>query len=244
MNWPPWVLVAFYALLTALATGLGALPFLFVRRISPRLTAYANAVAAGLMLGACFGLLSEGTVNGTWQTLVGAAVGILFILLTQRSLANVDVSFEEVGGADARRMILIVVVMTVHSVAEGVAVGASFAGGITLATVITIAIAVHNVPEGIAISAVLRPKGVSVARCAWWSIFSSLPQPIMAVPAFLFVETFEPALPYGIGFAAGAMILMVIVELLPDAFEAAPRERIALVTSTTLMAMVLFQRML
>ena len=244
MNWAPWAVVGFYALLTALATGLGALPFLFVRTLSPRLTAYANAVAAGLMLGACFGLLAEGTVNGRWQTLAGAALGILFILATQRSLDNAEVSFEDVHGADARRMVLIVVVMTVHSVAEGVAVGASFAGGITLATVITIAIAVHNVPEGIAISAVLRPKGVSVARCAWWSVFSSLPQPIMAVPAFLFVEAFEPALPYGIGFAAGAMILMVIVELLPEAFEAAPRERIALVTSATLMAMVLFQKAL
>lgn len=244
MIWPASVVVAFYALLTALATGLGALPFLFVRSISPRVAAYANAVAAGLMLGACFGLLAEGTRSGSWQTLVGAGLGLLFILATQRTLDSVEVDFEDVSGADARRMVLVLVVMTVHSIAEGVAVGASFSGGVTLATVITIAIAVHNVPEGIAISAVLRPKGVSVARCAWWSIFSSLPQPVMAVPAFLFVEAFEPALPYGIGFAAGAMILMVIVELLPEAFEAAPRERIALVTSATLMAMVLFQKAL
>ncbi len=66
----------------------------------------------------------------------------------------------------------------------------------------------------------------------------------MAVPAFLFVEAFAPALPYGIGFAAGAMIFMVIVELLPEAFEEAPREQIALVTSLTLIAMVLFQKAL
>jgi len=237
-------MVAFFALLTALATGLGALPFLFVRSISPRIAAYANAIAAGLMLGACFGLLAEGTESGSWQTLIGAGLGMLFILATQRGLENVEVDFEDVSGTDARRMILILVVMTVHSVAEGIAVGASFGGGMTLATVITVAIAVHNVPEGIAISAVMRPKGVSVARCAWWSIFSSLPQPVMAVPAFLFVETFEPALPYGIGFAAGAMILMVVVELLPEAFERAPREHIALITSATLMAMVLFQQAL
>ena len=244
MSLPDWAIVAFYALLTALATGLGALPFLFVRTVSARTAAYANAIAAGLMLGACFGLLSEGTESGTWQTLIGALLGMIFILITQRALAAVEVDFAEITGAEARRVILVLVVMTVHSVAEGVAVGAAFGGGLTLAAVITTAIAVHNVPEGIAISSVLRPKGVSVPRCAWWSIFSSLPQPLMAVPAFLFVDAFAPALPYGIGFAAGAMILMVIVELLPEAFEDAPRERIALVTSATLMAMVLFQKAL
>ena len=83
---------------------------------------------------------------------------------------------KEIQGASARRMALIVVVMTVHSIAEGVAIGASFAGGTTLATLITVAIAVHNVPEGLAISAVLRPGGASLLACAWWSFFSSLPQ--------------------------------------------------------------------
>ena len=148
------------------------------------------------------------------------------------------------AGADVRRMRLIVVVMTVHSFAEGVAVGAAFGGGAELATVITIAIAVHNVPEGLAISAVLRPRGVSLAACAGWSVFSSLPQPLMAVPAFLFVEAFRPALPWGLGFAAGAMVFMVFVELLPEAYEDAPRPAIGLLATLTLVAMLLFQRYL
>ena len=67
------------------------------------------------------------------------------------------------------------------------------------------AIAVHNIPEGLAISLVLVPRGVGVARAAWWSVFSSLPQPLMAVPAFLFVDASTPILPAGLGFAAGAM---------------------------------------
>lgn len=239
-----WQLVGFYGLLTALATGLGALPFLFVRTVSTRAVAYANAVAAGLMLGACFGLIREGTEHGDWQTLVGALLGLAFILGTERWLDGLDVSFGEVEGAGAKKMILIVIVMTVHSIAEGVAVGASFGGGMTLAAVITIAIAVHNVPEGVAISAVLRPEGVSVARCAGWSVVSSLPQPLLAVPAFLFVEAVRPGLPYSIGFAAGAMVFMVFMEVLPEAFEDAPRAGIGLVTSVTLVAMVLFQRFL
>jgi len=240
----PVVLVLVYGTITALATGLGAIPFLFVRRISPRLVALAEAVAGGLMLGASFGLLVEGTGYGSWQTLAGGAIGVMFILLTQRILEGRELHVGKVGGADARQMILMVIVMTVHSFSEGVAIGVSFGGASTLAAVITIAIAVHNIPEGLAISAVLRPRGVSVAGCAGWSVFSSLPQPAMAVPAFLFVEAFRPALPYGIGFAAGAMIFMVLVELLPEAYEEAPKPAVALLVSVTLVAMVLFQQYL
>jgi zinc transporter ZupT len=155
-----------------------------------------------------------------------------------------DIQVGTIRGVDAKRMVLIVAVMTIHSFAEGVAVGVSFGGGATLAFVITLAIAVHNVPEGLAISAVLRPRGVSVLACAAWSIFSSLPQPLMAVPAFLFVETFRKALPYGLGFAAGAMVFMVLEELLPEAYERARRPVVALEVSVTLVAMVLFQQYL
>ena len=130
-------------------------------------------------------------------------------------------------------MLLMVVVMTVHSFAEGVAVGVSFGGGTALATAITFAIAVHNIPEGLAITAVLRPQRVSLLACAGWSVFSSLPQPIIAVPAYLFVERFAAALPYGLGFAAGAMVFMVLVELLPEAYEQARTGQVAVVTGLT-----------
>ena len=236
------LLVFGFALLTALATGLGALPLAFVRGISQRAVALANAVAAGLMLGASFGLVTEGTHYGGAPTLIGATAGVAFILMTQRWLRGRELSFGAVSGPGARQAVLMVIVMTVHSFAEGVAVGVSFGGGMTLAATITIAIAVHNVPEGLAISAVLRPQGSSVLRCAGWSVISSLPQPIMAVPAFLLVETFRVALPYGVGFAAGAMIFMVLVELLPEALDAARRPAVALVVSGTMVAMVLFQR--
>lgn len=238
------LLVALYGLVTALATGLGAVPFLFVRRVSPRSRAVASALAAGLMLGASFGLLAEGSQHGVWQTIVGVHLGLLFVLLAHGWIGGKDVSFGEVTGANARKMVLIVLVMTVHSFSEGVAIGASFGGGVDLAFLITVAIAVHNVPEGLAISAVLRPEGTSVAKCAGWSVVSSLPQPVMAVPAFLFVEAVRPALPYGIGFAAGAMVFMVFLELLPEALEAAPRQTIGLVTSAAMIAMLLFQRTL
>ena len=110
--------------------------------------------------------------------------------------------------------------------------------------ILALAIAVHNVPEGLAITAVLRPQGVSLARCAWWSFFSSLPQPLVAVPAFFFVDAFAPSLPYGLGFAAGAMVFMVLVELLPEAYEEGQRGTVGLLVSLSLIAMVAFQRML
>ena len=161
-----------YGLFTALATGLGALPFLLVRRVSGRLVGRLNAVAAGLMLGACFGLLAEGTRYGRWPTIAGGLLGVLFILGTNRFLRTHDVhaGSASVGADGMRRMVLIVTVMTAHSFAEGVAIGTSFGGGMVLATFITVAIAVHNIPEGVAISAVLRSNGVSVSRCAGWSV--------------------------------------------------------------------------
>jgi ZIP family zinc transporter len=233
-----------FALLTALATGLGAFPFAFVRAVSSRAVAYANAVSSGLMLGASFGLLTEGGRVGSWQTIAGAMLGVLFVLGADRALQGRELAFGSVRGAGARRMLMVVTVMTVHSFSEGVAVGVAFGGAARLAVVITLAIAVHNIPEGLAISAVLRPQGVSVPRCAGWSVFSSLPQPLMAVPAFLFVERFATALPYGLGFAAGAMVFMVLIELLPEAYEQARKARVASLVSLMLVAMVLFQRYL
>jgi zinc transporter ZupT len=196
------------------------------------------------MLGACFGLIAEGTQHGGWQTIVGLNLGILFILVVQRILARHEIQFGSLQYGGSRRIILMLVVMTVHSFAEGVAVGAAFGGGMTLAALVTVAIAVHNVPEGLAISAVLRPRGMSLVQCAGWSVFSSLPQPLMAVPAYVFVDTFAPGLPFGIGFAAGAMVLMVFLELLPEAYHQERRPRVALLVSATFVAMILFQKVL
>jgi zinc transporter ZupT len=232
------------ALATALATGLGALPFIGVRAVSSRAVAYANAVASGLMLGASFGLVAEGTRHGSAQSVVGAALGVVAILVADRVLRSRGVPAGASPGLGGRRALLLMIVMTAHSFAEGVAVGVSFGGTATLALVITVAIAIHNIPEGLAISAVLRPQGASIAVCAWWSVVSSLPQPMMAVPAYLFVGAFAPALPYGLGFAAGAMAFMVLVELLPEAYDQAEKHAVAAIVSVTLVGMVLLQRVL
>jgi len=237
----PIVLVFLAGLATALATGLGALPFIFVTRVSPKVVAWSNAIAAGLMLGASFTLVGEGLAFGAWQTIIGANLGVAFILVTQYFLPEEALAFANLKGGSAHKALLMVIVMTAHSFAEGVAVGVSFGGGESLAALITIAIAIHNIPEGLAITATMRPRGASIASCAWWSIFSSLPQPLMAVPAFLFIQAFTPVLPYGLGFAAGAMTYMVFRELLPEAYEEATRSAVGLLVSLSFTAMVGFQ---
>jgi zinc transporter, ZIP family len=214
------------ALGTALATGLGALPFAFRLRPPRTWLALASALAATLMFAASVGLAWEGWSAGPAETAAGLAAGGVFIA-TSRVLLGRDreVHFGLVTGADARRMLLIVGVMTIHSITEGVGVGVSFGQGERFGLAIAVAMAVHNVPEGLAISLVLIPRGVSVRGAAGWSVFSSLPQPLMAVPAFLFFETFQALLPLGLGFAAGAMLWMVAAELVPDAVRPFVRRR-------------------
>jgi ZIP family zinc transporter len=233
-------------LLTALATGLGALPLLLTRRAGNEVLGLANAVASGVMAGASVSLVLEGAKLSGPRTVAGAGAGVVFILIVSRLLhaPHHAHDFGSLRGDDAIKGLLIVAVMTAHSVAEGIGVGAAFGGGETLGIVIAIAIAVHNIPEGLAISLVLVPRGESVRSAAGWSIFSSVPQPLLAVPAFLFVEAFAGILPIALGFAAGAMVWMVARELLPDALGQAPVGRVAVAAIAAFAAMLAFQALL
>lgn len=230
------------AMITAIFTGLGALPFLFVKQISPRVLGTANAAAAGLMLGASIGLILEGMQIDPLRLFVGIIVGVVLILLVRNRLdQQEELSIGNIDGADATKMLLIVGVMTAHSFAEGIGVGVSYGEGTTFGALISLAIAIHNIPEGIAISLVLVPRGIAVWRAAGWSVFSSLPQPLMAVPAFLFVLVFRPFLPVGLGLAAGAMIFMVFEELLPEAAEDISRSSAYVTMGLAVLAMLGFQ---
>jgi ZIP family zinc transporter len=239
------IVVFLAALATAVATGLGALPFLFVPRMSRRWLGISNALAAGLMIAASLSLVIEGGRLSLWRTFVGVALGFVLIRLSHHVIerhGGVDVG--ELHGADARKALMIVGIMTLHSFAEGIGVGVSFGGGNELGGFISAAIALHNVPEGLAISLVLVPRGVRVATAAWWSVFSSLPQPLMAVPAFLFVTVFHPILPVGFGLAAGAMIWMTFAELLPEAREDLPMSGVLLAVGLSIVLMLGFQELL
>ena len=233
------------ALATAFATGLGAIPFFFARHPDRTWLGTANSLAAGLMLGASFGLVYEGARYGVERTAIGVLAGVVFIVVSQRLIDSHEaLHLGSLDGADAKKALLIVGVMTIHSFAEGVGVGVAFGAEESLGLLIGLAIAVHNIPEGLAISLVLVPRGTSPRTAAAWSVFSSLPQPLMAVPAFLFVEAFSAFLPIGLGFAAGAMLWLVGADLLPEALETTRPGTVAGVAATSALAMVVFMLVL
>jgi zinc transporter ZupT len=194
------------------------------------------------MLAASHSLIAEGVTLDPTRTIAGLLLGLGGIVLGQRLIAGAPaVPALAVNGLDPAKALLLVGVMTVHSFAEGIGVGVSFGGSRELSTFITLAIAIHNIPEGLAISLLLVPAGMSVGRAALWSIFSSLPQPLMAVPAFLAVEAFRPVLPIGFGLAAGAMIWMVFAELVADALEHATGRDVGIAATLAFTAMLAFQ---
>ena len=237
-------LVFLAALLTAVATGLGALPLLLVRQVGRRWLGLANALAAGLMTAASATLLLEGGARGLGRTVLGLGLGMVLIRLSHVAIErHGEVDIGALHGADARKALLIVGVMTLHSFAEGIGVGVSFGGGTELGELISAAIAIHNIPEGLAISLVLVPRGVSVPKAAWWSVFSSLPQPLMAVPAYLFVTLFAFLLPVGLGLAAGAMLWMTVADLLPEARAKASDRAVAITMGLAFVAMIGFQEL-
>lgn len=214
---PTLLFVFMAAMVTALATGLGALPLWGLKAVSGRSLAIGNALAAGLMLAATFALVEEGRALSEWGTLGGVALGLVAIWMAKNWLdARPDLSITDAQGADARKILLIMGVMTAHSAAEGIGVGVGYGTGRALGDGITLAIALHNIPEGLAIALIMVPRGVSVPMAAVWAVVSSLPQPLLAVPAYAFVLAFEPLLPVGLGLAAGAMLWMVFSELLPE----------------------------
>lgn len=196
------------------------------------LTLFFLAVAAGMMIAASYSLFLEGCtfdepedtseITPHFRTALGALLGLGFILGTKKFLEqHEDLKVGGLGGADAKRALLIFFVMTLHSFSEGVGIGVSFGGahGSELGVFISASLAVHNVPEGLAIAVVLIPKGTAKLSAALWAILTSIPQPIMAVPAYLFVNYFIVILPVGLGFAGGAMAWVAFFELLLEAYE-------------------------
>lgn len=249
--------VFFYGWLTALSTGLGVLPFLILPSVATFWVGISNAIAAGMMIAASYSLFVEGvtyedpsdssSLGTSVRTAAGALLGLGFILATKSFLDQYeDLKVGGLGGTDARKALLIFFVMTLHSFSEGVGIGVSFGGvhGSELGVFISASLAVHNVPEGLAIAVVLLPRGVSVMTACLWAICTSLPQPVMAIPAYLFVHYFIPVLPVGLGFAGGAMAWVAICELLMEAIEDTNLLTTVAVSGCSLLSMIFVQSLL
>jgi ZIP family zinc transporter len=220
------------ALITDLATGLGAVPFFFLREIPRAYNGLAWGIAAGLMAAASvIDLIVPGVQRGGFEpVLLGAAIGLAFYLVGERVVHSLDMEFEDIQDADSvKRVVMILGVMTVHSFPEGFAIGLAFISGIEgLGLILALVIAIHNIPEGLAISIPLKAEGVSTWKCVWYSIFSSVPQPIAAVLVVLFTDLLRAYLSVGFGFAAGAMVALVSLEMVPHGLEHGQRRSLVL----------------
>lgn len=211
------------ALITDLATGLGAFPFFFVKEIPQSYNGLAWGVAAGLMLAASvIDLILPGlSMGGVYHLVIGGVIGLTFYLVGEKIVHSLEFDFEDIHDADSvARIIMILGVMTVHSFPEGFAIGLAFISGIEgLGLILALVIAIHNIPEGLAISIPLKAEGVSTWRCVGYAVLSSVPQPIAAVTIVLLTELLREYLAIGFGFAAGAMITLVGLEMIPSGIE-------------------------
>ena len=199
--------------LTALATGLGVIPVWALgtdaERWRPSLTGFAGgAMAVAAFVGLLGPALDRGSVG---EVAGGFLAGVAFLLVTRLALGtshNLD--------RERRSAMLIFGVLFVHSLPEGFAIGTAYASEeAALGAFVVVAIALQNIPEGTGVALPLAASGASVARQAWAAVLTSVPQPIGACIAFLLVESITGLLPISFGFAAGAMLMLVITELRP-----------------------------
>lgn len=218
-------------LAASVACGLGAVPLAFPGLKVEQRVGLGYGLAGGLMFSASvYNLILPGLTikDGTeltqvLQLITGILAGAGFLWAVNRSLTPERARSMRWFGS--RQEILIFVAMSFHSIPEGVAVGVGYAsserliGMEDLGATIALAIAIHNIPEGLAVAIPLRAKGASLIRCFFLAFLTSLPQPLAAVPAAALVWFFEPLMVPFLGFAAGAMIFLVVLELLPDALQ-------------------------
>lgn len=160
---------------------------------------------------------------------IGFSLGIGFLLLMDGLVPHIHIGSDEPEGilVPLKKTTMLVLAVTLHNIPEGMAVGVVFAGllsdnnNITLAGAIALAIgiAIQNFPEGAIISLPLRSEGITRKKAFFYGMISGIVEPVAAGITVLLTGILEPVLPYLLAFAAGAMIYVVVEELLPEASE-------------------------
>jgi ZIP family zinc transporter len=218
------VLLLLAACATALATGLGALPVYAlgdrIEHIRPLLW---GSVAGIMSVASIQGLILPGLrESADVSVALGGLSGILFLLFARRSLSRHELPVAATERKGALRALLVFGVLFVHSLPEGLALGAAWASGSAgLGLFVFMAIALQNVPEGTATAISLRDTGAGPGRAFLAAVATSAPQPVGAAAAFLAVDAAHSLLGLSFGFAAGAMLALVVVEIVPTTFAGA-----------------------
>lgn len=219
-----------------LATALGAaLVFLFRRAVAPAFQRVFLGFAAGVMIAASVWSLLVPAIemaqqqggSGLLPAAGGFLLGGLFLLLLDKLLPHLHPGSDEPEGlhTSLKRTTMLVFAVTLHNIPEGMAVGLSFALTLQEGTPVTLAsamalsvgIALQNFPEGAAISLPLKKEGMSNLRSFVYGALSGIVEPIFGVLAVLAVGSVTPLMPWLLSFAAGAMIYVVVEELIPEA---------------------------
>jgi len=230
--------VAIGVLLPFLGTTAGAACVFFLRKqISPNLQRVFTGFAAGVMVAASVWSLLIPAMDmsedmgklGFVPALVGFLLGVFFLLLMDSFIPHLHLGSEKPEGAKGSlgKTAMLMLAVTIHNLPEGAACGAIFAGvlsgdgSVTMAGAIalSIGIAIQNFPEGAIISLPLRSEGHSRMKSFLLGALSGIVEPLGAVTAILLASVVTPILPYMLGFAAGAMIYVVVGELIPEASE-------------------------
>jgi ZIP family zinc transporter len=214
-----------WILASGLATGLGGIGLLLFSAPRERTLAALLGFTAGVMLAAtAFSLLVPAIDRGTLlEVLVGFGLGASFIALLDIAVPHAHARFREHGEMAAeeraaeQRGMLLVSALTIHNVPEGIAVGVAFAaGGPELGIPLALAIGIQNVPEGFAAAAPLLAAGTSRRRAAAIAALTGVVEPPAAVAAFFAFELSSALLTTGLSFAAGAMLYVIVDELIPE----------------------------
>lgn len=217
-----WIGVLLAGALTMFATGVGVVPVYLLGGRTQYWRPYLVGLAAGAMgVAAVIGLIAPGLDLGSpAEVFGGAAAGVLLFAALRLLLRSHEKDVTSVRGADLSRAALIFAVLFVHSLPEGFAVGTAYAApDRDISLFVIVAIALQNVPEGTSVAIPMRDAGVGFWKQFWVATATSLPQPIGAVIAFALVDLVTSLLPVSFGFAAGAMLLIVAAELIPDGFR-------------------------
>ena len=207
---------------TALATGLGALPVSRLGAHADTLRPALRGLTVGLMtVASIVGLLLPALDEGEWTSVVaGLATGVVFLLVSRHILEARDVHVGQLRGAGVSRSVLVFGVLLVHSLPEGLAIGTAYASDTQgLGLFVILAIALQNIPEGTSVAIPMESAGFAPRQQFWAAVLTSSPQPVGAVLAYLLVEEISGLLPFSFAFAAGAMLCLVAVELVPQTFR-------------------------
>ena len=208
------------SLVAGLATGFGALPVLFTKRVSDRLLDTMLGFAAGVMLAATsFSLLIPSIdLSGPWIAVLGLLLGAVVLHLIDRFTPHFSPAFGFEGPASRLpRVWLFILAITIHNFPEGLAVGVSFGSGdIAAGLIIATAIGLQNMPEGLAVALPLIREGYSRKKALWYGTLTGLVEPLGGLLGAAIVSISRPLLPWGLSFAAGAMLFVIADEMIPE----------------------------